>query len=202
MIASGQFSDGDRLPAERRLCEQFGVSRGTLREALADLEKMGAIHIKPGSGAYVQKFKTKRIPKQVLPRDFGNVTMTDVIFARKAIEVAAIESACDRITQYQIAEAEKLIATMKNSLENLPDFIKADMAFHELIVTASGNAVLITAFEAIFEYHRYSQVFTSSLDECEETALDYHKKILDALRQGDKKMAVKEISEHFDNMRN
>ena len=164
--------------------------------------KRGAIITKPGSGAYVQKFKTKRIPKQVLPRDFDNVTMGDVIFARKAIEVAAIESACDRMTQVQIAEAEKLIATMENSLENLPEFIKADIAFHELILTASGNAVLITAFEAIFEYHRYSQVFTSSLDKCEDTALEHHKKILNALKQRDKKAAVKEISEHFDNMRN
>ena len=201
MIASGQFGDGDRLPAERKLCEQFGVSRGTLREGLADLEEMGAICIKAGSGAYVQKFKTKKIPKQVLPRDFDNVTMADVIFARKAIEVAAIESACERITSEQIAGAERLIAAMEKSLENLPEFIKADMAFHELIVTASGNAVLITAFEAIFEYHRYSQVFTSSLDECEGTALEYHKKILSALKQGNKKAAVKVLSEHFDNMR-
>ena len=201
MIASGQFGDGDRLPAERKLCEQFAVSRGTLREALADLEKMGAVSIKPGSGAYVQKFKAKKIPKKVLPRDFDNVTMGDVIFARKAIEVASIESACERVTQKHIAEAQKLIAGMENSLENLPEFIRKDMAFHELIVTASGNAALITAFEAIFEYHRYSQVFTSSLDECEETALEYHKKILSALKLGDKRAAVKVLSEHFDDMR-
>ena len=72
LIASGVYQAGQRLPAERKLCEQFGISRGTLRLAFSDLEKMGVIKIKPQSGAYVQKFSHKKLSSKVLSRDFNN----------------------------------------------------------------------------------------------------------------------------------
>ena len=71
LIASGQYKEGKRLPAERKLCEQFDISRGTLRKALFDLEEMGAIKIRAQSGAYVQKFSHKKVPSKVLPVDFN-----------------------------------------------------------------------------------------------------------------------------------
>jgi len=54
LITSGVYKDGYRLPSERKLCDVFDVSRGTVRAALADLVKAGIIKVKHGSGAYVQ----------------------------------------------------------------------------------------------------------------------------------------------------
>ena len=90
---------------------------------------------------------------------------------------------------------------MEKSLDKLPDFLKYDMRFHESIVKACRNSVLITAFDSISEYHKYSQVYSSYYDNCEQEALKYHKKILKYLQDGKTKYALKALGEHFDNMK-
>jgi len=199
-VASGEYRHGQRLPAERKLCEIFGVSRGTLRESLMDLERMGVVKIKPGSGSYIKDIRPNNLPHSVLPAKFTRISLDDTLVARKAIELAAIELACKRITQTQLRQLEQLISNMDEAIDDLPEFIKHDMRFHETIVRAGGNAALVTAFEAIWEYHQYSQIFSSSSDECEETAQVYHKKILRALQRKNKPLALKALKNHFDHM--
>ena len=199
-ITAGEYNDGQRLPAERKLCERFGVSRGTLRRGFLDLEKMEVIKIKPGSGTYVQKVNQKKLKRNILPPDFADITLADTIIARRAIETAALELACKKVTSQQLTKMDKLILNMEKAIDNLPEYIRYDMLFHELVVRASGNPALIAAFEAIWEYHKYSQVFSSSNDECEEAALVYHKKLIAALKNGNKKLAVKALNNHFDYM--
>ena len=200
--ASGQYQQGKKLPAERKLCEQFEISRGTLRKALTDLEKMGAIKIRAQSGAYVQKFFHKKLPRKVLPVDFNGVSLSDIIVARRAIELAAIEIAAERITKKEIIALKQIVEKMKKSLDKLPDFLKYDMRFHESIVKACKNSVLITAFDSISEYHKYSQVYSSYYDNCEQEALKYHEKILKSLQNGQAKYALKALVTHFDNVEN
>ena len=199
-ITAGEYNDSQRLPSERKFCERFGVSRGTLRRGLLDLEIMGTIKIKPGSGVYVQKINQKKLRRSILPPGFADITLGDTIIARRAIEMAAAELACEKVTNKQLTKMDKLILSMEKAIDNLPEYIRYDMLFHELVVRASGNPALIAAFEAIWEYHKYSQVFSSSNDECEETALVYHKKLIAALKNGNKTLALKALKNHFDYM--
>jgi GntR family transcriptional repressor for pyruvate dehydrogenase complex len=198
MIASGKYGDGIRLPAERKLCEQFNVSRGTVRQGLYDLEKLGILKIKPGSGAYVQKISQKKLPTHLLPLDFANVTFSDIIYARKAIETAAITLACEKINTGQIEQLEQLIEKMELSKDNLLEFLKLDTEFHQLIIHISGNMPLVMAFGAIAEYHKYSQVFSSLYESEIHTAINYHKKMLSALKDRNVKNAVKAIIKHLE----
>ncbi|HBG26849.1 MAG: hypothetical protein A2Y10_07715 [Planctomycetes bacterium GWF2_41_51] len=197
-IASGSFADGARLPAERKLCRQYNLSRGTVRQAFYDLEKLGIIKIKAGSGAYVQKVSQKKLPTNFLPQDFASVSFSDIIYARKAIETAAITLACERIDSQQLLQLENLIEKMEHSKENLLDFFKFDMEFHQVIIHASGNMPLITAFGSIAEYHKYSQVFSSIHEDEVDFAVSYHKKMLSALRDRDIKNAAKAINRHLE----
>jgi len=199
-IYSGLYRNGQRLPSERKLCDQFGISRGTLRSAFSGLEKMGVIKIKAQSGAYVQKFSHKKLSPKILPRNLKDVSLQDIIAARRAIELEAVKLACERITKRQLTVLKKLVDCMEESLDSLPDFLNMDVCFHESIVKASGNLVLIAAFEAIFEYHKYSQVLSSPYPESEKNAFVYHKKIMIALEEADSKAAVKILKEHFDNI--
>ena len=182
------------------MCKRFGISRGTLRKALADLEKMGVAKIKPQSGAYIKKFSYDKLPKKMLPVDCKNTSLKDVVLARKAIELAAIELACERITRAELKLIDKYIDGMEENIEDLPEYLSCDISCHEQIVKSSRNPVLITAFEAISEYHRYSQVFSSSYEECEEDALKYHKRILKALTERNKKQCVRTLKSHLENM--
>jgi GntR family transcriptional repressor for pyruvate dehydrogenase complex len=200
LISTGEFSEGSRLPSERKLCERFGVSRGTIRQALADLESLGVIETRLGSGSYVIELSVKKLPDNILPRDFNNVNLEDIVVARKAIETVAIELACEKATKKDYEDLEKLIDWMVESLNSLPAFIRYDMAFHQQIVKASDNAALVTAFNAITEYHKYSQVFTSLHEGEEEVAIDYHRRMLYALHKKNKELAHKAITEHLDEM--
>ncbi|MBN2211297.1 MAG: FadR family transcriptional regulator [Sedimentisphaerales bacterium] len=200
LIASGEYAVGMRLPAERRLCEDFGVSRGTLRKGLSDLEKLGVIEIRVGSGSYVKAFSSRKLPKNILPPEYCTTSLEDIVYARKTIESAAIELACERITSKQLDILKDFIEQMADALDNLPEFLRLDMLFHQQVVQSSGNAALATAFEAISAYHQYSQVFTSLHEGEEEVALDYHRRMLLALQQGDKHKARMVIAEHLDNM--
>ena len=200
LISTGDFSEGTRLPAERALCDRFGVSRGTIRQALCDLEEMGVIETRPGSGSYVKNVSMKKLPEDILPPDFNKVSLSDVVIARKAIESAAIELACERVTKKDYSQLEALIDKMMDSLDSLPEFLKYDLAFHQVVVKASGNAALVTAFEAITEYHKYSMVFTSLHEGQEEVAIDYHRRMLYALKKNNKELARRAIVGHLDDM--
>ncbi|MGD0784995.1 MAG: FadR/GntR family transcriptional regulator [Sedimentisphaerales bacterium] len=198
LISSGTYGDGARLPAERKLCEQFNVSRGTVRLALYDLEKLGILKIKAGSGAYVQKISQRKLPTYFLPPDFVNVSIADIICARKAIETAAITLACEKISARQIEELEQLIEKMEQSRDNLLEFLKLDMEFHQSIIHASGNMPLVTAFESIADYLKYSQVFSSLYESEVQTAIDFHKKMLWALKTRSSKNGAKAILKHLE----
>lgn len=202
LISSGVYNDGRALPAERKLCEQFSVSRGTIRQGLGDLEKLGIINIRHGSGAYVRKFSHGKLPGHLLPPDFESISLADIIVARGAIELAAIELACEKASSKDFARMEKLINNMAKMMDNLPEFLKCDLEFHQTIVQASGNMVLVTAFEAISEYHKYSQVFTSLHEGEEQVSHNYHHRMLAALQKRDKKLSRKALAEHLEHMQN
>ncbi len=197
-ISAGVYPPGKRLASERRLCEQFAVSRGTVRQAIADLVKMGVLEAKQGSGTYVKKITYSKLPGGMLPQGFEQVSLADIITARKAIETTAVTLACRRITKKEFAELEKLIDGMMQSLENLPEFLDCDMKFHQAFVRAGGNVVLVTAFDAISEYHKFSQVYTSTHEGLEQTAIDYHLRILYALQKANPQLAQKAVTEHLD----
>lgn len=200
LISTGEFSEGSRLPAERKLCERFGVSRGTIRQALCDLERIGIIETRLGSGSYIKRLSARKLPNNILPPDFNNVSLSDIVFARKAIESGAIELACERIKKRQLSQLEKLIDKMVESLDSLPDFLRYDMEFHRQIIMASRNQVLVTAFEAISEYHRYSQVFTSIHEGEEQIAIDHHRRMLYALQKNNKKLGCEALISHLESI--
>ncbi len=144
LISTGIYAPGKKLPAERKLCETLGVSRGTLRQGLADLESLGVIKIMSRSGAYVKKYSDKKLPGKVLPPNFKDVEFADIINARRIIELPALGLACKNATKSDINLLKSLIVKMEKAVDNLPEFLKNDMNFHQAIVAASKNLVLAT----------------------------------------------------------
>jgi GntR family transcriptional repressor for pyruvate dehydrogenase complex len=200
-IALGAYEKGQRLPGERRLCEQFGVSRGTLRDAIADLDTLGVVTIKPQSGVYVNSISDAVLPDRLLPRNIDSVNLDDIVYARKTIELAALDLVCGCISPKQIKHLEDLLAKMSDSLDDLFEFLKYDLEFHQSLVRFSGNTVLVTAFEAIYEYHKFSSVFTSQEEGEEQLALDTHGKLLAKLVKKDVAACRKILSEHLDHLK-
>lgn len=198
LVSTGAYKPGRKLPSERKLCEQLGVSRGTLRQGLADLENLGVVGIVPRSGIYIRKYSYKKLPKKILPPNFKNVGLEDIINARKIIEIPALTLACEKATKKEIKLLDNLIVKMEQSVDNLPEFLRCDAEFHQAIVAASKNFVLVTAFKSISEYLKYSQVYTSSHEGEESKALEFHKKIFNAIKNKQNKSGSKILKHHLD----
>jgi GntR family transcriptional regulator, transcriptional repressor for pyruvate dehydrogenase complex len=198
LISTGIYAHGKKLPAERKLCEKLGVSRGTLRQGLADLESLGVIKIMSRSGAYVKKYSNKQLPQKILPPNFKEVNLADIINARKIIELPALEIACKNATKADINALKVLVDKMERTIDDLPKFLQSDAEFHQAIVAMSKNLVLVTAFESISEYLKYSQVYSSIHEGEEEKALDFHRNIFECIKRKDARGGVKMLERHLD----
>lgn len=198
MVSTGVYKHGQKLPAERILCDKLGVSRGTLRQGLADLQRLGVIKIVARSGIYIRKYSDKKLPMKILPPNFKKVNLKDIVNARKIIEIPALEFACENATKKEIRLINNLIVKMENTIDSLPEFLRYDMLFHQAIVAASENPVLVTAFESISEYLKYSQVYTSIHEGEEDKAMDFHKKIYYAIKNKQKKRGLAALEKHLD----
>lgn len=200
-IASGAVGVGDRLPSERALCGEFGVSRGTVREALIQLEKLRVIQIRPNSGAYVRRSSVDAVPSRFLPESYRSVSLDDVVDARLAIEVAAARAACRNRTESDIDVLQTLVRRMEAAIDDLPSFLDFDMQFHQALIRASHNPVLEAAFTAIYEYHRYSSVFTSRQEGEEDLALGFHERIVALVETQFAGECAVVLSEHLEYLR-
>jgi GntR family transcriptional regulator, transcriptional repressor for pyruvate dehydrogenase complex len=200
-VAAGRVQPGERLPAERELTRRFEVSRGTLRKALGELDRLGVVEIKPNSGVYVRHVSPRRLPAELLPPDFKQVSMDDVVDARLAIELAACRAACEKRSRADLDRLAGLIERMADDLDDLPAFLESDLAFHQTLVEASGNTVLVTAFAAIYEYHRFSSVYSSNRPGDQKLALDSHRRLLDALVDRNVRQAENALTDHLGQMK-
>jgi DNA-binding FadR family transcriptional regulator len=146
-IEDGTFGVGDKLPAERALAEQLGVSRNTVREALRALEYTGLLNQRPGSagGAFVSdgSIDVIRSAFDNLMR-LGTVTASDLMEARLAIGRQVAMLACERYTDddWQ-ALVENIEATREAALAgDLRRRVRHSLAFHDLLAAAAKSPVL------------------------------------------------------------
>ena len=138
LIASGEFKVGKRLPAERDLASQFGVSRPTIREAMIALEIAGLVEVRSGSGVYVtgQRSQAGNLGDDQEPGPF------EILEARRMFESEACALAAERISDAQLDELDTLLVRMQDENQSIEDAEEADHRFHCIIAEASGNSAI------------------------------------------------------------
>ena len=143
-----RLAKGDRLPSERDLSERFGVTRGSVREALAVLDAMRITERKPKSGIYLRNaLEDSGLDALVLQADLGlpfdaQVTR-DVTEARILCEEQAFRLACQRRTDADLARLHQLLDTYAALVASGSNLADEDVAFHLAVVAASQNRVLV-----------------------------------------------------------
>ncbi|MBU6207840.1 MAG: GntR family transcriptional regulator, partial [Alphaproteobacteria bacterium] len=143
-LVSGKYAVGDRLPAERDLAEDYGVSRPTVREAIIALEVQGYIDVRVGSGAYV-----KRLPSAKDEPVFS-VTAFELTEARILIEGESAALAANQISPEEFTRLEELVALMADESQDDGAQFEADYAFHTLIARATRNAAILHCVEELW----------------------------------------------------
>jgi DNA-binding FadR family transcriptional regulator len=145
-VLSGELAPGTVLPSERELCEQFEVSRTSVREALRALQAEGFVS-GAGANAPLRVAGPEALavgPRQALERlqRMGRVPLSDLLDMRCALEAAAVESAARRLPRPDLAGAQAEIDAMHAAADDVEAFEQADVRFHLALAAASGNQAL------------------------------------------------------------
>lgn len=148
-ILAGTLPVGAKLPSERELGRQFGVSRPVVREALRGLEERGYIQVFPNRGSFVREVSGSDLaePLARLVRRVG-VTPRQIVAARTVLECAAAEHAAWDAGPDDIDEIRRALEE-HTAAQDIQGQVATDLAFHEAIVRATGNPVLAIMYGSI-----------------------------------------------------
>ncbi|TCP75710.1 GntR family transcriptional regulator [Rhizobium sp. PP-CC-2G-626] len=198
LILSGGFLAGMRLPSERDLALQLGVSRPSLREGLIALELEGVVEIKVGSGVYVLAERST-IPSVA---SFMGESPSELMEARIAIEGTIVLLAAARITDTAVVQIDHVLSDMGDAIAAGRNPVEYDRNFHMLIAAQCGNAVLEHIVANLFD-ERHSPLSTRIQDRfgSPETwllALREHRDILAALKRRDILLAQALMRSHLE----
>ena len=156
-VKSGVLSIGSRLPGERELAQQFGVSRVVIREAVRHLEARGIVEVRVGSGTYIRSVSGAALSKSLtLWLRIEDSAVLELYTVRQALEVTAASLAAVHATPEDLAQMRHLLDEWATLLAKIP-FTEEDVAasdnfeveFHYLLAKASRNTALETLLRAI-----------------------------------------------------
>jgi GntR family transcriptional regulator, transcriptional repressor for pyruvate dehydrogenase complex len=192
-IIRGQLRPGDRLPPERELSEQLGVSRTVVREANKQLQERGLVKVLTGSGTYVSKVEPAAISQAISLFMWGHGhTFHDLLESRKMFEVEIAGLAAERATTEDIQQLEGALAQMAAALPRvhadsagLETFVQADWFFHQILAKASKNSLLPLLLTPITDLLLQFSRQASSLQGASENAIHFHNALLQAVRSRD-----------------
>jgi GntR family transcriptional repressor for pyruvate dehydrogenase complex len=200
-ILEGEFKDGDRLPTQEDLCQQFGVSRTVMRGALHKLSSLGLIESYQGRGTFVCHPKTKTMLEPLLVNALllDKPTTRELIETRYYLERVIVRLAAKHIDDKQAEVLQDLVRQMDRNFQegNIEAFSEGDLAFHIKLAEISKNSILKRLIEVIRE------MLAKFLDEFNRTpgaaerANEHHRKICDAVVRHDADSAEKGMQLHL-----
>lgn len=198
-VFRGQLKPGDRLPSERELMGQFGVSRSTVREALRVLESSGLVRSRPGdpAGPEVLPFSPTTLHKSItrLVRT-DQVGLGELIQFRMLLDSSANMLAARLATDEQIAEMEAALVRMEQAIDDgSAQFSEADVAFHDAVARGGGSTLIQVCSDVVrgVVLGLIAQKIADSPDRRElmRTSLNHHAEVLRAVRDRDGERAAR-----------
>lgn len=185
-VVAGRYPPGSSIPPEPMLCEELGVSRTVVREAIKSLVAKGLVVTGPKVGT------------RVLPEEHWNWFDPDVVVwhskiglsreflrdlqeLRRVVEPAAVRLAAERATAQDIAEIEIAYTGMKAAIEQGGDYVTSDLRFHQGLLRACHNRMLVQMSKALGALLRTSFEISTSRPDGPATSLPLHRAVLDAV---------------------
>lgn len=200
-IHTGQLAPGSPLPAERVLCQEFGVARTSVREAIQGLVIAGYLE-RRGNRSVV----AEQLPEVNFAGDDRKALVTQLFEVRQVIEPAIVEFATRRATDDERAEIAAIAARITNDLE---EFREIDRAFHAALARACGNPLLhevhAKALASLFGSGEFASLLYAEVNRAEvtdiiATSTEAHQAIADALVRGHARKAAAAVVAHLDDV--
>lgn len=195
-ITSGRFAAGERLPPERAMAEHHGVARGTVREALRQIEAAGFVVRRAGSGTYVtwsESAESRSVVETTRP--------LELIDARFAIEPHMVRLAVLHATDRDLEKVEVHLARIEDAEADEALFADADEAFHLELARASQNPLIVWMMQKVHDVRSHEQWARMRLLTLKPEIIAHynaqHREVVEAIRRRDAEAAAQAMKAHL-----
>jgi GntR family transcriptional repressor for pyruvate dehydrogenase complex len=205
-IMEGKVRPGDKLPSERELAEQFGVSRTAVREAVKAMREKGLLEVQPGRGTFVtdltggttevMRDSLSLIVKISLGNDLGKLVQV-----RTLLEPGIAALAAEMATPLDLETMQQAVNVMDTAMTRTDAYVEADLAFHLALARATQNPLIPVLIDPIVDLLREQRKRIFLVEGGPERGQYHHKQILAAIRRGDATAASQAMCAHLEQVR-
>jgi GntR family transcriptional repressor for pyruvate dehydrogenase complex len=199
LILDGTFPPGQPLPAERGLAEWFGVSRGSIRDAFRTLETLGLLATRHGQGTFPQALDVDRLVAPLASVLSYHYELQDELRdVRLIFEPAVARVAAMRVTDEDLADLERILATQRRKLKSGRSAILEVTAFHDAVARATRNRVVVHIMATLNDLLVESRKRRLMQKGRPQRSVEGHEAVVAALRRRDAAGAAEAMREHLD----
>lgn len=205
-IRTGDLQPGSPVPAERQLCEQFGVARTSVREAIQGLTASGYLERRGNRPVVAERLPEIRLTSESPTLDERKLLVRQLFEVRRTIEPTMSELAARRATDADRADIAELAT---RATDQIDEFRAVDRAFHTSIARACGNPLLQEVYgktlAALFESLELASLLYAEVNRREVASIiasstAAHRAIADALVAGRRKPTIAAVQSHLDDV--
>ena len=198
-IVSGAWGPGDRLPKESELAAQLGLSRNSLREAVRALSQLRVLEVRQGDGTYVSSLEPALLLESTgfISHLLLGDTEVELYEVRRILEAAAAALAAGRIDAQEKDGLSQSLERMRQA-HNVEELVEADVAFHAVIASAAGNAVLASLLASLSTRTMRVRLWHGrAADDALDETREEHRRIYEAIVAGDPELARAAATAHI-----
>ncbi len=200
LISSGDLKPGDKIPSERELAADMGISRQSIREALNRAEVMQLIEVRQGEGSFILSSVNESLKPPltlIIEKEAGRIF--DFLEIRKLVEGWCAEKAALEATPDELENMEEILDKMKKVASKDKQWEAMDLKLHLSFAKATHNVIAVHIMEALKSNFRPFFRFTKSMPSSEriDVLWQHHYEIYTAIKQRDPETAKKKVIAHL-----
>ncbi|MFW6111581.1 MAG: FadR/GntR family transcriptional regulator [Candidatus Bipolaricaulota bacterium] len=205
-INNFEYEVGDRLPSERKIADQMGVSRNSVREALSALQIVEIVETKAGSGTYVKKLPDEVNISNALSMAQAGEDLLEVWEARREVEISLVKLAWMRIDDESLEVLQDILTELERAANSshYSRYIEINARFHMKIAELAENSYLTDALKALLkvpEEHILRDLVTDYATYM-KNSIQAHEDILEVIAEGPKTRIDSVVTGHFQDLQN
>jgi len=197
LIADGSLVPGQRLPSERALAAQLGISGPTLRQAVGALVIMGLLESRQGAGTFVAADSDRAADPGKIVIDISDDPLAALLELRLLLEPVAAGRAAARILTGELSELRRVLGLLEREQRDPPSFVRHDAEFHRQIHLAARSSTILAILDAIGDLGLRSRLLSANQARATESAIAEHRLILAALERHDAFEASATMTTHI-----
>jgi len=199
LILDGTFPPGQPLPAERVLAERFGVSRGSIRDALRILEMIGLLEARHGQGTFPRELTVERLVAPLASvMTYRHDLRDELLDVRRMFEPAVARFAALRATEEDFDDLQRLVDAQREKLRTGRSAIVEDSAFHATLARSTRNRVVVSIMAILNDLLVESRAQSLRQKGRPARSVDGHEAVVAALRRRDPDAAAQAMYKHID----